>query len=94
MCASVFFEILRTLELFAADSTKEWLHREVDTQMTCDVIAFRVGSLAAVPMARETQVVFAVASHMIITEMLVQLFSVIRLYIAATPQALCLAIRC
>ena len=71
MCASVFFEILRTLELFTADSTKKWFHREVDTQMACDMVTFRISSLAPVPMARKTQVVFAIASHMVITEMFV-----------------------
>ena len=66
MSLDMLLEILRALEALAAEIALVRLQGNVNTDMRSDVIALHRGGAARVPLAREVQVVGALATNMLL----------------------------
>lgn len=65
----VLLEILRALERFATEVTFVRLQGDVDTNVGGDVIPLDSGGSARLPSTREVQVVGALSSDVLLTDM-------------------------
>ena len=70
MSFDVLFEILGSLESFAAKVTFVWLERDMDADVRGDVIPLDRGGPTRVPLASEVQVIGALATNMALTDVL------------------------
>ena len=59
----MLFQILRTLESLAAEVAFVRLQRHVDTNVRGDVVALDRGGATVAPLARQVQVIGALASY-------------------------------
>ena len=70
MRLDVLLEILRTLKRFAAKVTLVRFQRHMDTDMRSNVITLHRSSTALVPLARQVQIVGALAANVLLTNVL------------------------
>jgi hypothetical protein len=68
VCLDMFLQVLRTLESFAAKVTFVRLKRNMDSNMRSDVVTFYCGGTAGVPATSQVEVVCALASNMLFTD--------------------------
>jgi len=68
MGLDVLLEILGALERLAAEVTLVRLQGHVHADMRCDVVALDSGGTASIPLAREIEVVGALATNMLLTD--------------------------
>jgi hypothetical protein len=68
----VLLQILRALEGLATEVTLVWLQRNMDSDVGSNMVTFHGGSTARVPSACEVQVVGALSSHVLLTDMLLR----------------------
>jgi hypothetical protein len=87
MCLDVLLEILGALEALAAKVTLVRLEWNVNTDMRRDVVALDCCCSALVPLARQVQVVGALAANMLLANMLIERLSRGELLVTAAPPA-------
>lgn len=68
----MLLQFLRTLESLAAEVALVWLQGDVDANVRGDVITLDGGSSALVPAAGQVEVVGALATDMLLTDVLLQ----------------------
>lgn len=68
----MLLQILRPLESLSTEITFMWLQRNVDSNMGSDMVALHSGGTALVPATGEIQVVCALASNMLLADMLLE----------------------
>lgn len=84
----MLLQILRTLEWLAADLADVGFEWRVDSEMRSDVVALGTCGTAALPFARQTQVVGRLASNVVVAEMDIEQFGVGEGLVAAFPETL------
>lgn len=70
MCLNVLLEILGPLESLSTEIAFVWLERNVDSNVGGNMVAFNSGSPALVPSTGEVQVVCALASDVLLANVL------------------------
>jgi hypothetical protein len=65
----MFLQILGTLECLSAEVTFVGLQWDMDADMRSDVVTLDSGGAAGVPSTGQVQVVSALSSHMLLTDM-------------------------
>lgn len=83
----VLLQVLWSLEALAAEVTLVWLQRDMDPDMRGDVISLDGRGAAGIPLASQIQVVGALATNMLLTDVLVEGLGGVELLIAAVPAA-------
>jgi hypothetical protein len=68
MGLDMLLEILGTLERLAAKVTLVWLERHVDADMRRNVVALHSSGAARIPLARQVQVVGALAANVLLAD--------------------------
>ena len=66
---NMLLQILRTLERLAAEVTFVWLQGNMDADMGGDVVTLDRGGAARVPSTGQVQVVCALSSDVLLTDM-------------------------
>jgi len=87
MSLDVLLEILRTLEGLATEVTFVRLQRDMDTDVRCDVVTLDSGGTAGCPLARQVEIVSALAANMFVTDVLVENFRRSEAFTARIPPA-------
>jgi hypothetical protein len=87
MCLDVLLEILGALEALAAKVTLVRLEWNVNTDMRRDVVALDCCCSALVPLARQVQVVGALAANMLLTDVLIKGLSILEALLTLRPAA-------
>jgi hypothetical protein len=70
MYLDVLLEILRTLESLSTEIALVWFERNVDSNVGSDMIALDCGGTALIPSASKVQVVCALASDVLLADVL------------------------
>ena len=78
MSFDVLLQVLRSFESFAAKVTFVRLERNVNTNMRSDMIALHGGCSAVAPLTRQVEIICALAANMPVTNMILNIESVIR----------------
>jgi ribosome-associated toxin RatA of RatAB toxin-antitoxin module len=53
--------------------------------MTCDMVSFRTGNVAFLPLASKTEIVSALPSDVVVAQMVVEYFRIVESFIAVEP---------
>jgi hypothetical protein len=85
MGLDVLLQVLGTLERLSAVVAFVRLQRDVDTDVRGDMITLHRGSSAAVPLARQIEIVGAFTANMTFTDVLVKQFWSAKLQAAGVP---------
>jgi hypothetical protein len=65
----MLLQVLWTLECLSTEVTFVWLQRDMDTDVRSDVVTLDSGSAAGVPSTGQVQVVCALSSDVLLTDM-------------------------